>query len=218
MGNYERFLNIDLTRTNYMTTGSVYLSVIEKERNLEYGGKQVEVVPRIPLEVVDRINKAAKKAGADVVIVEVGGTVGEYENILFLEAVRMLRLKHPNDVLLVLVSYVPALGAGGNELKTKPTQHAVRNLNSVGLHPDFVLGRATVPLDHKRKEKIEFMCSLERGNVISAPDVKSIYDVPVNFEDDNLGNLILNKLGLRAKKKDLKEWRAFAERTHGVRK
>src|SRR6266481_2593392 len=218
MGNYERFLNVNLTRTNYMTTGSVYLSVIEKERNLEYGGKQVEVVPRIPLEVVDRINKAAKKAGADVVIVEVGGTVGEYENILFLEAVRMLRLKHPNDVLLVLVSYVPALGAGGNELKTKPTQHAVRNLNSVGLHPDMILGRAHIPLDEKRKQKIAFMCSLEEQDVISAPNVENIYEVPLNFERDNISDRILKKLSLRPRGRDMKEWRQFIERSKNAKK
>src|SRR5271156_3148028 len=197
MGNYERFLNTDLSGANYMTTGSVYLSVIKKERNLEYGGKQVEVVPRIPLEVIDRINKAAALAKAEIAVVEIGGTVGEYENILFLEAVRMLKLRKPHDVALVLVSYVPALGAGGTELKTKPTQHAVRNLNSVGLHPDFILGRAPVPLDEKRKNKIEFMCSIEPGNVISAPDVTNIYDVPINFEDDKLGNRILAKLGMK---------------------
>jgi len=212
MGNYERFLGKDLSVANYMTTGSVYLSVIKKERNLEYGGRQVEVVPRIPLEVIDRINRAAEKAKADVAVVEIGGTVGEYENILFLEAVRMLKLRHPQDVALVLVSFVPALGAGGTELKTKPTQHAVRNLNSVGLHPDFILGRAPVPLDEKRKEKIQFMCSIEKGNVISAPDVSNIYEVPINFEKDEFGNRILAKLGMRARRKDLKDWRALVER------
>src|SRR5271170_5817579 len=113
MGNYERFLGKDLSKPNYMTTGSVYLSVIKKERNLEYGGKQVEVVPRIPLEVIDRIDQAAIMAKADIAVIEIGGTVGEYENILFLEAVRMLKLRKPHDVALVLVSYVPALGAGG---------------------------------------------------------------------------------------------------------
>jgi CTP synthase len=212
MGNYERFLNTDLSGANYMTTGSVYLSVIKKERNLEYGGKQVEVVPRIPLEIIDRINKAAALAKAEIVVVEIGGTVGEYENILFLEAVRMLKLRKPADVALVLVSFIPALGAGGTELKTKPTQHAVRNLNSVGLQPDFILGRASVPLDEKRKEKIEFMCSIEPGNVISAPDVTNIYDVPINFEADNLGNRILKKLSMRTRARDLKDWRALVAR------
>ena len=207
MGNYERFLDRDLTRTNYMTTGSVYLSVIQKERNLEFGGKQVEVVPRIPLEIIERINKAVVKAHAKVAITEIGGTVGEYENILFLEAVRMLKIKNPRDVVLVLVSYVPALGAGGNELKTKPTQHAVRSLNAVGLNPDIILARAHIPMDEKRKEKIEFMCSLEKGDVISAPNVENIYQVPVNFENDGLGDRILKKLRMLSGKRDMKEWR-----------
>ncbi|MEK7546965.1 MAG: CTP synthase [Patescibacteria group bacterium] len=211
MGNYERFLNRSLTKTNYMTTGSVYLSVIQKERNLEYGGRQVEVVPRIPLEVLDRLEKAAAKNKAQVVVTEIGGTVGEYENILFLEAVRMLKLKNPGDVALVLVSFVPALGAGGTELKTKPTQHAVRSLNSVGLHPDFIIARAHIPLDKKRKEKLEFMCSIEEGNVISAPNVANIYDVPVNFEKDGLGERILAKLGLKSKTRDMKDWKKLSE-------
>ncbi|MBI4085222.1 MAG: CTP synthase [Candidatus Liptonbacteria bacterium] len=211
MGNYERFLNRSLTKTNYMTTGSVYLSVIQKERNLEYGGRQVEVVPRIPLEVLDRLERAAAKNKAQVVVTEIGGTVGEYENILFLEAVRMLKLKNPDDVALVLVSFVPALGAGGTELKTKPTQHAVRSLNSVGLHPDFIMARAHMPLDKKRKEKLEFMCSIDKGNVISAPNVANLYDVPISFEKDKLGEKILSKLKMKPRSRDMKEWKKLSE-------
>ena len=207
MGNYERFLDTNLSGANYMTTGSVYLSVINKERHMGYHGKQVEVVPRIPLEVIDRINNAAKKENAQIVITEIGGTVGEYENLLFLEAIKLLKLKHPKDVITVLVSYIPTLGAGGTELKTKPTQHAVRNLNSVGIHPDIILGRAGVPLDERRKEKIQFTCGIEKEDVISAPNVESIYEVPVNFEKDNISERILKKLFLKAKAKDLKEWR-----------
>jgi len=218
MGNYERFLDRDLTRTNYMTTGSVYLSVIQKERNLEFGGKQVEVVPRIPLEIIERINKASDKAGAKVAITEIGGTVGEYENILFLEAVRMLKIKNPHDVVLVLVSYVPALGAGGNELKTKPTQHAVRSLNAVGLNPDIILARAHIPMDDKRKEKIEFMCSLKKGDVISAPNVANIYEVPINLENDGLGDRILKKLKMSKKDKDMKEWQDMVSKMNSATK
>lgn len=218
MGNYERFLDRDLSRTNYMTTGSVYLSVIQKERNLEFDGKQVEVVPRIPLEIIERINKAAAKARAKVAVTEIGGTVGEYENILFLEAVRMLRIKNPEDVLLVLVSYVPALGAGGNELKTKPTQHAVRSLNAVGLNPDIILARAHIPMDEKRKEKIEFMCSLDKGDVISAPNVKNIYEVPINFENDGLADRIFKKLKIAPRREDMKEWRAMVKRMNSATK
>src|SRR5580704_16648 len=210
MGNYERFLDRDLTRANYMTTGSIYLDVIRRERNLEYGGKSVSVVPYIPLEVIARINRAAKLNKADIVLVEIGGTVGEYENILFLEAVRMLRLKHPDDVVLALVSSIPALGAGGTELKTKPTQHAVRDLNSVGLQPDLIFGRAPVPLDKKRKEKLSLMCGVAEEDVISAPNVSSIYDVPINFEREKLSDRVIAKLGLRSRTHDLKEWRALS--------
>jgi CTP synthase len=212
MGNYERFLDTSLSGANYMTTGSVYLSVINKERRMEYGGKQVEVVPRIPLEVIDRINAAAKKEKAEIVVTEIGGTVGEYENLLFLEAIRLLKLKHPKDVITVLVSFIPALGAGGTELKTKPTQHAVRNLNSVGIQPDIILGRAGVPLDQKRKEKIQFMCGLDEGDVVSAPNVESIYEVPINFEKDNISKIILKKLGLKGKTIDLKDWQSFVNK------
>lgn len=211
MGNYERFLDRDLSGANYMTTGSIYKSVIERERSMGYGGRSVSVVPYIPMEVMDRIDRAAKLAKAQVVITEVGGTAGEYENILFLEAIRMVKFKHPKDVLIVLVSYLPIMN-DENELKTKPTQHAVRALNSVGLQPDIILARAAHPLDEKRKEKIAFNCNVNVRDVISAPDASSIYDVPVNFEKDNLGDIILEKLLMRPRKKDMKEWRSFAQR------
>ncbi|MEK7662231.1 MAG: CTP synthase, partial [Patescibacteria group bacterium] len=129
MGNYERFLDITLTRENYMTTGRVYESVIKKERNLEYGGKCVQVVPHIPQEIVRRIERAGEKEKADVVVIEIGGTVGEYENILFLEAARMMRLASPENVLFILVSYLPVPAHVG-EMKTKPTQTAVKLVNA----------------------------------------------------------------------------------------
>ncbi len=210
LGNYERFLNRTFSRTNYMTTGSVYLSVINRERNLGYGGKNVEVVPHIPLEVIGRIEAAVKKNKAEIAITEIGGTVGEYQNILFLEAVRMLKVKHPDDVLLVLVSYLPIQG-DESELKTKPTQHAVRALNSTGLQPDIILARAKVPIDDKRKEKIAFNCNLKERDIISAPDVKSIYEVPLNFEKDRLSETILSKLGVKPRTSDLTEWRKLAK-------
>ncbi len=205
MGNYERFLEKSLPAVNYMTTGSVYQTVINKERNLGYAGKCVEVVPHIPLEVIDRINKATAKAKADFVIVEIGGTVGEYQNILFLEAARMLKLKKPDDVLFVLVSYLPIPTKVG-EMKTKPTQYAVRTLNSSGIQPDIIIARSRVPLDKKRKEKIALFCNIREDDVISAPDIESIYEVPVNFEKDNLSSIILKKLKLRPRKKNLKGW------------
>lgn len=210
MGNYERFLDCDLSKDNYMTTGSVYLSVINKERNLEYEGKCVEVVPHIPLEVISRINKAILKNKAEIAITEVGGTVGEYQNILFLETIRMLKLKNPNDVLVVLLSYLPILN-DASEMKTKPTQYAVRTLNSAGIQPDIVIARSAIPLDKKRKNKIAFNCGIREQDVISAPDVKNIYEVPVNFERDNLSQNILEKLKLKSKIRDLKKWSQLAK-------
>ncbi len=216
MGNYERFLDRDLSGANYMTTGRIYKTVIERERSMGYGGRSVSVVPHIPLEVIDRIDKAAALAKADIVITEIGGTAGEYENILFLEAIRMAKIKHTKDVLLILVSHLPIV-SDDNELKTKPTQHAVRALNATGLQPDIILARAKYPLDEKRKEKIAFNCNVREEDVISAPDVSSIYDIPVNFEKDDIGNLILEKLSMRSRAKDMKEWRAFAEKIHNAK-
>lgn len=218
MGNYERFMGTDLSRLNYMTTGSIYLRVIQKERNLEYKGRCVHVVPDIPLAAIAQIKKAGEEVNADIVIIEVGGTVGDYQNVLFLEAARFMKFEHPDDVLLVLVSYIPALGVGGNELKTKPTQHAVRFLNGSGLHPDMVLARSSVAIDEKRKEKLEYMCGLAKGSIISAPDVESIYDIPLNFEKDHLSDFILKKLGLQSLKKDLKAWKELSRRIHSASK
>ncbi|HDH31574.1 MAG TPA: CTP synthase, partial [Candidatus Wolfebacteria bacterium] len=204
MGNYERFLDKDLSGANYMTTGSIYQTVINRERNLEYGGRCVEVVPHIPLEVINKIDKAATKNKSQIVIVEIGGTVGEYQNILFLEAIRMLKTRKSQDVLSCLVSYLP-LQEGG-ELKTKPTQYAARTLNSAGIQPDIIIARAKVPLDKKRKEKIAFFCNVLDEAVISAPNIESIYEVPINFEKDNLSEFILKKLNLKSKGRDLRRW------------
>lgn len=214
MGNYERFLGIELDQEHYMTTGRVYKSVIERERNLEYQGRCVQVVPHIPLEVIARIKNAARKSDADIVIIEIGGTVGEYENILFLEAVRMLSIAEPENVLTAIVSYVPTPSKVG-EMKTKPTQHAVRLLNGAGVQPGIIIARADRPLDEKRKEKVAVFCNVRQEDVISAPDVDSIYDVPLNFEKDKLGALLLKKLHLRARavKDDImKEWERRSKR------
>jgi CTP synthase len=216
MGNYERFLNIDIPDINYMTTGSVYQDVIRKERNLEYKGHNVEVVPHIPLEVISRIKAAGKHADADVVIVEIGGTVGEYQNILFLEAVRMLKSEQPNDVAVVMVSYLPVPGSIG-EMKTKPTQTAARILNSAGVFADFILARSVVAVDQKRKEKIARFCNVRPEHVISAPDVKSVYDVPLNFEKDDLSELICDQLGLPKKKSNLEDWKKFVAKSKNGR-
>ena len=207
IGNYERFLDRNITTDNYMTTGRVYQAVIERERNLGYHGKCVEVVPHIPEEVIRRIKRAGRKAKADFVLVEIGGTVGEYQNLLFLEAARMMHLTHPQDVLFVLVSYLPIPKMIG-EMKTKPTQYAARTLNEAGIQPDLIIARSEVPLDEPRKRKIATFCNIDKKNIISAPDIETIYEVPINFEKDRLGLRILNKFSLRSKKGEgLSQWK-----------
>ena len=215
MGHYERFLQKELTKENYMTTGSVYLSVIQKERSLLFDGKCVEVVPHIPLEVIEKIERARRLTKSEIVLTEIGGTVGEYQNILFLEAVRILKQKRPKDVLLVLVSYLPYQGKG-KELKTKPTQYAIRTLNSAGLQPDFVLGRAIKPLDKPRKEKIAFNCNMDPECIISAPDERNIYKIPLNFERDNLSEKILKKLQLKPKSRSSKEKKIWEKKVKEI--
>lgn len=217
IGNYERFLDDNIYRANYMTSGRVYQSVISRERNLEYGGKCVEAVPHIPYEVIGRIKQAARKAKADVTIVEIGGTVGEYQNILYFEAARMMHLKAPDDVLFVLVSYLPVPSKIG-EMKTKPTQNAAKTLNSFGIQPDFILCRADRPIDGPRKEKIALFCNVTKDSIISAPDVDNVYDVPINFEKDNLSEKILKRFKLKARKTDLKDWRQLASLSRRVSK
>jgi len=206
VGNYERFLDESLYTENYITTGRVYQAVINRERSLGYGGRCVEVVPDIPNEVILRIQKARRKTKADFVLIEIGGTVGEYQNMLFLEAARMLRLQYPREVLFILVSYLPIPEMIG-EMKTKPTQNAVKSLNEAGIQSDIILGRARTPLDEPRKRKISIFCNVDIKNVISAPDVESIYEIPVNFEKENLGNRILKKFGLGPKRHNLRDWK-----------
>ena len=176
MGNYERFLNRDLGAEDYMTSGMVYQSVIARERSLGYGGKCVEAIPHVRDEILSRLDAAAAYNGSNISIIEIGGTVGDFQNELFIEAARVLKMRFPEDVLFVMVSYLPVPGTLG-EMKTKPTQNAVRQLNSYGVQPEFLIARGNHPLDEKRKEKISIACSLRANHVISAPDIKSIYEV-----------------------------------------
>lgn len=211
MGNYERFLNTQLLRDNYMTTGRVYQTVIEKERNLEYGGRNVEVVPDIPLEIIRRIKRASNKCKADITLVEVGGTVGEYQNILFLEAARMMKVERPDNVMFALVSYLPFPPKVG-EMKTKPTQYAARTLNSAGIQADVIIARGELHLDEKRRKKLSLLCSVAPEDVISAPDVETIYEVPINFEKDHLSDRILKKLKIKSRHRDMHEWSQMVSR------
>ncbi|MBU6323327.1 MAG: CTP synthase [Patescibacteria group bacterium] len=213
MGNYERFLNRDLTSADYMTGGMVYQSVIERERSLGYGGKCVEAIPHVRDEILRRIEAAAEHNGSRISVIEVGGTVGDFQNALFIEAARVLKMQHPDDVTFVMVSYLPVPGTLG-EMKTKPTQNAVRQLNAYGVQPDFLIARAKHPLDEKRKEKLALAVSVRADHIISAPDVDSIYEVPLNFEVDKFGDALLETLKLPTERQaDFTEWKKFVENT-----
>ncbi|HOX60807.1 MAG TPA: CTP synthase [Candidatus Magasanikbacteria bacterium] len=217
MGNYERFLGTNLTSENYMTTGRVYQTVIANERAMKYKGKCVQVVPHIPEEITRRIRHAAEKHDAEFTIVEIGGTVGEYENILFLEAARMMKLKDPASVMFVLVSYLPIPGHLG-EMKTKPTQHAARELNSVGINPDFIVARGTHYLDAPRREKLAVFCGVEPENCISAPDVSSIYEVPLVYQEQEFGKKLLNRFGMKNVATNITDWAKFVKKLSNPKK
>ncbi len=213
IGNYERFLSQELSPVNYMTNGMIFWHVIKKERALEYKGKCVEPTYHISEEIINRIYQARDEASADVVVMEIGGTIGEYQNAIFLEAIRMLRAKHGSDsVKVVMVSYVPIPKTIG-EAKTKPTQNAVRQLNGYGVTADFIVARSTFALDEKRKEKLSLMCGIPTSHIISAPDVESIYDIPLNFEKDGFAKSLLDSLRFDHKKSNLNEWKKFVTKT-----
>ena len=214
MGNYERFLNRDLGSEDYMTSGMIYKTVIERERNLGYGGKCVEAVPHVRDEIIERFERAAELSKSDITVVEIGGTIGDFQNALFIDAARVMHMRHRGDVAFVMVSYLPVPSTLG-EMKTRPTQHAVAALNSYGVQPDVIIARSTHTLDQKRKEKLAISCNVLPEHVISAPDVKSIYDVPLNFERDNLSTELLSLLNMDAPQvADLKEWETFAAHAH----
>lgn len=211
MGNYERFLDVDLSSNEYMTTGRVYQTVINNERAMKYQGRCVQVVPHIPEEIIRRIKTAASAHKADITIIEIGGTVGEYENILFLEAARMMKLADPTSVAFVLVSYLPTPSHLG-EMKTKPTQHAARALNSAGINADIIIARGQHILDKPRLEKLAVFCGVRPEHCISAPDVASIYQIPAVLEDQGLGNKLLHILGVKSRATNLKPWSDFVRK------
>lgn len=214
MGNYERFLGRDLSSENYMTSGMVYKAVIDRERNLGYGGKCVEAIPHVRDEIIARLDKAAAKNKADITVVEIGGTIGDFQNAMFIEAARVIAARDRMSTLFVMVSYLPVPGTIG-EMKTKPTQNAIRQLNGYGIQPDIVIARAPVALDVRRKEKIAISCNIRADHVISAPDVKSVYDVPLNFERDKLSDVLLKELALKPKHaSNLLAWKKFAAKAH----
>lgn len=210
LGNYERFTGKTLTRENYMTTGQVYKTVIDRERAFGYEGEDVEAIPHVTDEILKRLEMAGKKNKAKVVIVELGGTVGEYQNGIFFEASRILRLRQPKDVIHVHVTYLPYLQNIG-ELKSKPAQQSSHLLNAMGIQADFIVARSEKEIDEKRRDKLAVFCNLHKEDIISAPNLQSIYQVPLFMEDQDFGRKLLKKLRIGKRKLTgvLKGWKKF---------
>lgn len=211
MGSYEKFLDKDVGRHNFVTMGQIYQKVIAKERNFEYQGEDVEAIPHVTEEIIRRIRAAAKKDRADIAIIELGGTAGEYQNILYYEASRIMKLVHKDKTVHVHVSYLPTPGHLG-EPKTKPTQLSVRYLNSMGIQPDFIVCRAEKAIDKRRRERLAMFCNVEPDAVINNPDEKTAYAVPLTFEKQDFVGKILKKLGVKDKKVDISTWSALVSR------
>lgn len=217
IGTYEKFLNEDMGEDNFVTIGKIYKSVIDKERRFEYNGEDVEAIPYITDEIIGRIEMLAKKKKADIVIIELGGTAGEYQNIFYYEASRMMTLKKPQDVIHIHVSYVPTPGHLG-EPKTKPTQLSVRTLNSMGIQPDFIITRGEKYLDQRRKDRLALFCNMHNEDIISSPDLPSVYEIPLVLHKQGLDKKILQKLGLKVKAPKLNEWVKFVDSTKNAKK
>lgn len=216
LGHYERFLDIDILKYHNITTGQVYGAVIDKERKGKYLGKTVQPIPHVTDEIKQRIRRPAQEKKYDFVIVEIGGTVGDYENVLFLEAVRQMRFEG-DKVIYIHVTYVPVLETLG-EAKTKPTQHSVKLLREIGIQADFIVVRTELPLDHVRKEKISLFCNVSEEDVISDSNVDNVYAVTLLFEEQDLCKKILRKLHLRKEKNDLKPWKDYLTKINTLKK
>ncbi len=217
IGTYEKFLNEDMGKENFVTMGSIYQMVIDRERRFEYNGEDVEAIPYITDEIISRIDNLAKNKKADIVIIELGGTTGEYQNVFYYEASRMMTLKKPEDVIHIHVSYVPTPGHLG-EPKTKPTQLSVRTLNSMGIQPDFIITRGEKYLDQRRRDRLALFCNVHKDDVISSPDVQSVYEIPLVLNKQELDKKIMKKLGLPVRKPNLREWTAFVKSTKNAKK
>jgi CTP synthase len=214
LGHYERFVDMNLTRHSNITTGQVYGNVIRKERAGEYLGKTVQVIPHITDEIKYLIRQPAERLEADVSIVEIGGTVGDIEGLPFLEALRQFRRDvGPENVLYIHVTLVPFVGPR-QEIKTKPTQHSVRELRNVGIQPDILICRTKLPLTEEQKQKISLFCDIPYEAVIEGLDTAQIYEIPLVFEDQGLASLVMRRLGLRETAPDLEEWRELVHRIH----
>lgn len=212
LGHYERFIDVNLSRVSNVTTGQVYSTLLAKERRGEFLGATIQVVPHLTNEIKERMTRVGKQSGASVIIVEVGGTVGDIEGQPFLEAIRQMRNEVGRDNVLYLhVTLLPHISSTG-ELKTKPTQHSVRELRAIGIQPDVIVCRADQPITPELKDKIALFCDVERRAVIAMPTVDSIYEVPLVLEDEGLGDIVTQRLSLASGPGDLTEWRQLVAR------
>jgi CTP synthase len=216
LGHYERFLGEKLSKNHNITTGQVYYAVIRREREGNYLGKTVQPIPHITDEIKRRIITLAEKEEVEFVLIEIGGTVGDYENVLFLEAARQMKYEG-RHVLFIHVSYLPVLGSIG-EMKTKPTQHSVKALQGLGIQPNFIICRSEQELDDPRRKKIALFCSVNSEDIIANPDMENIYEVPLKLEEQKIGDKILNKFTYNARASVLSDWRGFVERMNNASK
>lgn len=210
IGSYEKFLSEDMGRDNFVTIGKIYHTVIERERRFEYHGEDVEAIPHITDEITSRITSLAKKRNADIVMIELGGTAGEYQNILYYEASRIMTLKEPESVIHIHVSYMPTPGHLG-EPKTKPTQLSVRTLNSMGIQPNFIVARSVKYLDQRRRDRFALFCNMHPEDIISNPDLDHPYEIPFVLEEQQMGEKIMRKLGLPVRKPNLSPWKGLID-------
>lgn len=218
LGHYERFIDENLSTYSSVTTGKIYADIISRERKGEFLGGTIQIVPHITNAIQERITLAAKKSGAEIMIIEIGGTTGDIEGLPFLESIRQLRHKLGSEnTLFVHLTLLPHLQAT-KELKTKPTQASVRELRSLGIQPDIIIARADLPIPKDILQKISLFCDVDREAVISATTVNSIYEVPLHFEEQNLATLIAKKLNLGNVRPKLKEWKELIEKIHKDRK
>ncbi len=212
LGHYERFIDTNLTAASNVTSGQIYSSVIAKERQGVFLGGTIQVIPHVTNEIKEQIQKVGQESKAQVVIGEIGGTVGDIEGQLFLEAIRQMRNDVGRDnVLYIHVTLLPHISATG-ELKTKPTQHSVKELRSIGIQPDVIICRSDYPVPDDLKDKIALFCDVEKRAVIPLPTVSNIYEVPLILEEAGLGEFIVEKLGLTARESDLSEWHDLVQR------
>ncbi|TLM97999.1 CTP synthase, partial [bacterium] len=212
LGHYERFIDISLSKSSNVTTGKIYWSVVSKERKGDFLGGTVQVIPHITNEIKSRVYRVVKESNPDVVITEIGGTVGDIESLPFLEAIRQMKSDIGREnVMYIHVTLVPYLRAAG-ELKTKPTQHSVKELRSIGIQPDVIVCRSEMPLSKDMEEKLALFCDIDKDAVIQAVDASSIYEVPLLLEKEGLDDIVIERLGLECGEADMTEWREIVHK------